>query len=309
MHAFLVALAGCRQAHVPTPTPTTSTGDTGGPACELGAEVTTELGPDGGEVRLCGATLTLPPGGLSAPTEVGLRLVNPPAPLPWERESAGGPVFALLPTGLSVPGTHLELPHTTGLGRAVELWHWDEENGWGIMELCELDEDSVGQTISWFQTYTVLRNSTVLPPSSTGLGTGTITQLAGPLPPFGWDVDDGYAFHDLSQDGSRAIWVEILAARAYLRATLQVTPQGAPSILEITTGDPTDPDGLWHYTAPFDGEELQTVTGAVDGDHLAATFDTTLFRGPKGAEASMPGSWAFDVTTERYQWPLEGGCE
>jgi hypothetical protein len=246
---------------------------------------------------------------LAERTQVGLRLEEPPAPLPWERESAGGGVFTLLPTGISVPGTHLELPHATGVERPVELWHWDAENGWGIMELCEWDEDSVGQTISWFQTYTVLRNENVFPPSSAGLGTGTITEDAGPFAPHAWDVDDGYAFHDLSKDGSRTIFLEILKPHAYLRATIPVSADGVPSLLEVATRDPFDPDGFWHYTAPLDGEGLQTVAGGLTGDHLQATIATTLFHGPKGAVDTQPASWTFELSTERYQFPLEGGCE
>jgi len=109
---------------------------------EGGAEVTitvgtpgssATIGADGGEVLLGdGATLTFPPGTLTAATgvEISPSALTPPAPM--QPLSAA---YALLPSGLTFPGPRptLEVPIPSGTTVAVVYLLRADGSGWDLM--------------------------------------------------------------------------------------------------------------------------------------------------------------------------------
>ncbi|MBK6518391.1 MAG: hypothetical protein IPM79_17335 [Polyangiaceae bacterium] len=277
------------------------------PSCDQPASA--EIGPEGGELSHCGATLTVPPAAVSVATTFSIAIdPAPPAP-PFERELAS-PLFHLTPEApaLEAP-VSLRIEHEAADSRFELATVID--GSFAAIEACEVTTESQQQWIGVLGRWAVLRNLNDYPSSPSGLGDGTMAlDFLGETPTY--DLDDSGAYGIFQADASGGRNVTLIGQRdvaggiEQLRIDLYVSADGQSDgliqvswISTVLSGGYTFIDGLLGTLESF--EVTETPQG-----RLVGSLAVTVEGGDPVAEE--PLALAFDVTAEAYAFPSELSC-
>lgn len=294
-------------------TETNNTNNTNNLGCALGEEVSGTFDAAGGSLTLCGASVTVDPGALTAPLGVTLRVVEVPAGVPYPFEAVG-PAIEITP-GDAVPHVSPEalsilVPHAPTT-RHLFFYRHTVAFGWQEVEACTANETVIGQRMSVGGTYVALADTVDFPSDVDGLGSGTlVSHFEGEDRT--WDLDfdfiDTYAIYNEGADGTRGITLSAVVQDGegnlqVLNLKLGTSPEGEGGVLQINYGSTGDPDGYWVYL-PFEETATFTIT-AMEGEALRGTVTAPLTRGGITATITVD----VDVTMELFRYAAELVCQ
>ena len=276
-------------------------------SCEPGATVTGSIGPGGGELALCGARLAVAAGVLATAADVTIAVVEPPAPLPFERIAAGA-AFAFDASVDPLPGlVSIDVPAAPGDGY-LYLYRHDGDAWWGL-EACRVDGGIIGQDVGVLGTYVALRDTEVYPPSPDGLGEGTVdVTLDGVDRPFTLDASSRGIYQD-GPDGGRAVTLYLWytppgGMLEVLDLTFAVPARGAAEIIAASWIALDGPD--YSYLAGLTGGSATiTLDPSSAGERYVGAVEVT-FVDNDGVEHLLTAD--LDVTVEEYVFPPELAC-
>lgn len=270
-------------------------------ACDTGASRSGAIGPDGGELRLCGARLAVAAGVLADDTEFTITQVEQPEAAPFQRVPAG-PAFAFGASVDPLPGlVEIDVPADDAPGYLYLYRHIEGE--WFGIEACRAGDGVAGQNVAALGTFAAMRDTVVYPPAANGLGEGTVDAIFdGTARPFTLDADSRGIYEE-GPDGGRSLtlylWytppgrgLEVLDLRLAAPAGGEIAVIAA-SWIDLDGGSYSFIDGL---TA---GSASATLTG--DGAHYTGTIAVT-FEGAHELTATV------DVTLEPYVFPPGLSC-
>jgi len=281
--------------------------------CTVGDEATTSIDAAGGTLSLCGASVTIDAGILSAPLGVTLRVVETPADVPYPFEAAGpafdlildGPVPQVTPQALSII-----VPHEITT-RYVIFFRHTAEFGWQEVEACTAGSEIIGQRMSVGGTYVALADTVDFPQSMEGMGSGTLVSTF-PGEDRTWDLDadeiDTYAIYNEGEDGTRGITLSATVLDgegnlSVLNLKLGTSPEGEGGVLQINYGTTADVDGYWVF-GPF-GEPATFAIESMEGESLKGVVTAPVTRGQFTETLIVE----IDVTMELYRYAPELACE
>jgi hypothetical protein len=264
--------------------------------------VSAAIGPDGGEVVLCGARLRVPAGALAAPVTFGIAAATAPAPA--EPRVLAGRAFRFTPDDAPLPDVvEIELPHDGTAGR-LELFAVAAGALVGI-EACTADDQIIGQAVSLLGTFVAVRDAYPYADSPRGLGAGSVATTIGDDART-WDVAaDGYAI-DGAWGGPLALTIiaERSEGKAFDSLRLDIVSDGAGGA-QVVDGRWYSEGVIWQLGAPASGEPIATIEVIRDdGDHLEATVTGTL----RAGEETLPFVATIDVVPAYWQFPPERVC-
>jgi len=287
---------------------TTGDSTTGAVECE---PVTAQIGPDGGELSLCGATLRVPAGAVAEEVEFGIAVIEPPAEPPFEQVFAA-PVFDftagdaafMLPVELILP--HEVTDKRIGLGRYDEV-----ESRFWIIEACEVTDTTISQSVFQLGIYTALRGTYDYPDNSTGLGGGSIElEIFGAPASFSLDESNGFAIFSDAEDGSRTLTLksvrDVDGGVESLRVDFAVDATGEEANLIAIEWLSTVTSEGYTYIADLIGMDGVITLDLADGDHYVGELGATARGGNPPHDEVLQAT--FDVTVEKYAFPPELGC-
>jgi hypothetical protein len=273
-----------------------------GAACDEPAVVAV-IGPEGGELTLCGARLVAAPGALAGPVELAIAAVDAPAPGP-PRELAGPAFRFTADGGVELGGSALDIavPHGGRAGR-IELWAVEEGELFGV-EACTVDDEVIGQLVGLLGTFVATADPYPYAGSPGDLGGGALSGQIGERDASFSFPDDGYVI-DQSWGDSIALSAvtDILdgpdgpeqlrfdATIAGDQATLQYAQWYAGGV-------------IWQLGTPERPGTTGVLDIARDGDRLAGTISATLFAG----QDTIAFTADIDLTPAYWTFPPERFC-
>ncbi|MCY1054887.1 hypothetical protein [Nannocystis sp. SCPEA4] len=296
------------------PTTTESTTDattdatTGAVECE---PVTAQIGPDGGELSLCGATLRVPAGAVAADVEFGIAVVEPPTEPPFEQVFAS-PVFEFTASADAfTQPIELILPHEPTEDRLALSLYDELSNEFWIIEACKVTDTTISQSVFQLGIFAALRGTYPYPDSTNGLGGGTIElELLGMPASFSLDDPGNFGIYSDAEDGSRALTLkairEIDGGVESLRIDFGVDAAGETATLTAVEWLSTVTSEGYTYIADLIGSDGVITLDLVDGDHYVGELSAVTFGGNPQHDEMLHAT--FDVTVEKFAFPPELGC-
>lgn len=277
--------------------------DTGEPEnCEPGATVTDSIGPAGGTITLCGASVVVEPDTLTEDLDWSITIADDFPEAPPGTVQVGAAFVFDGPDGEI--GALYNVPHSNN-GRPVSLFAL-ADGEWVGLEACVVNDATIGQYFAGDHTLVASTADRDFPDNTAGLGSGrftitfqetdTVIELTG----------SDYAIHDGVPGGNRSLDVfalqEITPEEARnLRMQLFSGPDGA-GLISVQYGT-TGAFGLWNWLQPIDGEPTAfEITGEGDSWQGSATVDL------RQGETVEPATIAFEFTTEAFRFPPELAC-
>ncbi len=273
-----------------------------GAACDE-PPVAAVIGPEGGELTLCGASLSVAPGVLPEPVELAIAAVDAPAPGP-PRELAGQAFRFTADGGVVLGGGAIDIavPHGGRSGR-IELYAVEEGELFGV-EACTVDDEIIGQLVGLLGTFVATVDPYPYADSPGDLGSGTLSgQIDGRDASFSFP-DDGYiidqswgdtiamsAVTDILDGAGGPEQLRIEATIAGEQATLQYAQWYAGGV-------------IWQLGTP----EQPGTTGVLDiarkGDRMVGTVGATLF----ADQDTIALTADIDLTPAYWTFPPERFC-
>lgn len=284
-----------------------SGGSGGGPDCEVPSSA--QIGPEGGTLEHCGATLVVPAGALADTVSFQIGVDPAPPEAPFQHELAS-PVFNIRPQnpGLRQPAS-LTLAHEAADSR-FELVRYDERfGGFAAIEACEVTATSIQQFVGVLGTWAVLRDTVDYPESTSGLGDGTLDldfledQVAYDL-----DAANSYGIYQENEDGSKT--VTLLAIREVedglerLRIDFSTLAAGGGALVQVDWLSTVTSTG-YSYISGLIGSAGEIEVDETNG-RLVGTLSANVQGGDPPGE--MPLSVSFDVAVEVFAFPPELSC-
>lgn len=282
-------------------------GGQGGADCQVPSSAA--IGPDGGVLEHCGATLVIPAGALTEPVsfQIGIQ-AEPPEP-PFQHELAS-PVYDIRPVnpGLLQPAS-LTIAHPPADSRFV-LARYDERAGaFGGIEACEVTATSMQQFIGILGSWAVLRDTVDYPESTAGLGDGTMDlDFLGSAVSYDLDADNSFGIYQQNEDGSRNVTLlairEVEGGLERLRVDFSALAQGGGSLTQVDWLSTVTSSG-YSYIAGLIGSE-----GQITVEEVAGRFIGSLSANVQGGDPAMeqPITVSFDVAVEVFAFPPELSC-
>ncbi len=273
-----------------------------GAACDE-PPVAALIGPEGGELTLCGARLSVAPGVLARPVELAIAAVDAPAPGP-PRELAGQAFRFTADGGVVLDGgaVNIAVPHGGRAGR-IELWAVEEGELFGV-EACTVDDEIIGQLVGLLGTFVATVDPYPYADSTGDLGSGTLAGQIGELEASFSFPDDGYII-----DQS---WGDSIALSA---VTDILDGAGGPEQLRFDatiTGDQATLQYaqwyaggvIWQLGTPERPGTTGVLDVARDRDRLVGTMSATLFAG----QDTLAFTADIDLTPAYWTFPPERFC-
>lgn len=277
------------------------------PSCDEPASA--EIGPEGGELSHCGATLTIPPSAVSEATTFTIAIdPEPPAP-PFQRELAS-PLFLLTPEApaLSAP-VSLRIEHEPADARFEIATVID--GSFAAIEACEVTPESQQQWVGVLGRWAVLRDLNDYPDSPDGLGDGTmVVDFLGETPTFDLDDVGGYGILQADAAGGRSVTLigrrDVAGGIEQLRIDLYASEDGSADGLVQVSWISTVLSGGYSYIGDLIGT-LQSfdLTQTPEGRLVGSLAVEVEGGDPPSLE---PMSVTFDVAAEAYAFPPELSC-
>ncbi|HEU5060157.1 MAG TPA: hypothetical protein VFU21_26680, partial [Kofleriaceae bacterium] len=265
------------------------------------------IGPEGGELTLCGGFLRVPPGALEEAVTFGIEPGGAlPAPAP--PRALAGPALRFTPDDRLLPASvEIGLPHGGGEAR-FELWAAVDDELVGV-EACEVTETTIGQSLALLGTFVATRDDYPYPESTDELGAGTaMTSMddrdeSWTLPADGFAMDQAYPGEEVA--------LQLVLERTsedvgFQQVRLDAHVSGGEGEVLHAQWYVSGTGTIWSLGTP----EAPGTTGVlaideVDGERLSGRASGTLYAG----EQTIPFAIDFDVTPEFYTFPPERVCE
>jgi hypothetical protein len=261
------------------------------------------IGPDGGELTLCGARLAVAPGLLAEP--IRFAIATEDAPLPDAPRELAGFAFRFTADGaVELPApVEIAVPHGGRAGR-IELFAVEAGELFGV-EACTVDDRVIGQHVALLGTFVATVDPYPYADSPADLGSGTLSAMIGEravslsFPDDGYLIDQAWgepialaAVSDLTEGPEGAEQLRFDALLSAEEATLQFAQWYAGGV-------------IWQLGTP----EAPGTTGVLeiesrDGDRLIGTLSASLFAG----EEVMALTAEFDLTPAYWTFPPERFC-
>jgi hypothetical protein len=284
-------------------------GGGGGDPCASPASMT--IGPDGGELSHCGATLTVPSRALAADQRFSIAIDDSPPGAPFERELAS-PVFVITPAdpGLTMPAS-LTLEHEPAASR-FELARYDERAASFLgVEPCEVDGDSLQQFVGLLGTWAVLRDVNDYPDSTAGLGDGSVDlDFLGDMAAYDVDSLGSYGIFQNTPGGGRSVTVivqrDVAGGLERLRLDFSVDASGDEGAIIQVDWITTAGSGGYTFIPGLVGSGGTIDVTTTSAGRIAGTITANPQGGSPPAEE--PLSATFDVAVELYAFPGELVC-
>lgn len=148
------------------------------PSC---VPVQATIGSEGGALSLCGARLEVPPGAVAQPTTFGIERVDAPPPPPFDM-SFVGPVFRSTPADAPLQQPLSITVSRTNAARSGLLRFESEFDEFVLIEACGVSDTHLQQYVWQLNTFSAARYIGDLPPSTQGLGDGTVAAVVDGVP-------------------------------------------------------------------------------------------------------------------------------
>lgn len=279
-------------------------GGSGG--CEVGASAEQSLGPDGGTLTLCGLTLTVPPGAVSEVATFGAAIVLPAGTLP-AFQTFLGPTYRLTSsaTSLAAPATVAVVrdPAITGI---VQLGVWDPlESAWFTPETCPKNGALTWATAQ-LGDFALLRDPTVYPPSTSGLGSASLSlDFLGQTSHWNAEDEGGYVIDEVGGGGVRMVLRRPVDGGLEQLEVLFGHEAGKdPELLSVTWLSTVEGVGGWGWLQPVHGPaDGFTLTAQASGE-LDGALTVTTHQG----EATQVLAATFTATAEAFRFPPSSSC-
>jgi hypothetical protein len=273
----------------------------GGDECSNAeAEIEATIGPAGGTLTLCGATVAIAAGSVERDTTFRFARATD-APRPVEPVVVDGYVYRLESEATS-PVVTLTLPHS-GDTEGIDLF---EHTGavWRALGLCDVSATLATQTFVGVGTFALLHDPRALPTSPIGLGTGTAEVTLGD------DTTElstgamGFAASSALPWGAKLVSFQVYAADgSFLQVELLVGPDDAMEPFSIFH---LDADAVLHdWTSAYAGAVPMDLTITPVGDALEGRLVGEL-RDESGGTLRFDAT--FDVTPGEWKEPPARGC-
>ncbi|MDC0723415.1 hypothetical protein [Nannocystis bainbridge] len=292
---------------------TTGVDTTDGDTTTAGGEcppVTQLLGPAGGELTLCGATLRVPADAVAEEVLFGIEVIDPPADPPFEQEFAS-PVFRFTPDDVVfAQPVELILPRPVTDSRISLGRHVPEDDAFWIVEACDVTDTTIGQSYYQLATYAALRGTYDYPDSTSDLGEGTIElEILGVPASFPIDASSFGIYADAA-DGSRTVTLksvrEVDGGFESLRIDFAVDSTGDVANLVAVEWLSTVDAGGYTYIADLIGSDGVITLSDATGDHYAGELSAVAHGGNPPHDEPLQAT--FDVTVEKFTFPPELSC-
>ncbi|MDX2011558.1 MAG: hypothetical protein SFW67_15265 [Myxococcaceae bacterium] len=256
------------------------------------AEVQGVIGPAGGQLSLCGATVRLEAG--SVPRATTFRFARAPGVAPPVAPIVlDGFMYRL--EGQGQPVVTLTLPHG-GDTLGIELFEFAARTGWVPLGLCDVDANVASQRFTGTGVFGLLRDPRSLPTSPQGLGSASVSVTVGPRTGTYGSATQGYAGETALPSGQRVMGFNVSASNgSTLQVELLVEPNGAVSPWSIVHLDELGVLHDWSFIStgvtpfqvtmmPMGARRLGRLVGQLRHEQgglaaFDATFDVT------------PGAW------------------
>lgn len=280
-------------------------GSGGSSSCILGLSTEKTIGPDGGQISLCGATLDIPEGALAADTSFGIEIVESPVDPPVEQEFVPA-VFRFTPDDSDLPfAATLTMPVDLSDGHYRQLAFYNEpELYWYTLEACPGEGTLSTQTVK-LGLWSVLRDVVQYPSSNSGLGEATVDLqfMGGPMQ---FVVDSmGSATYE-GQLTSRSVYLSLWRTNDTSFDHLDMRwgeGNGESNLLQVSYYNGASGE-IWGWLEPVDGPAVDfSVTVDAEG-RIQGTFEVLL--NLNGASETMTGT--LNVLPEKYKYPPEATC-
>lgn len=290
-----------------TPPPDAATPDggtpplDGGDECEGEAnEVEAVIGPAGGTLTLCGATVAIAAGSVERDTTFRFaRGVDVPPPV--EPVVIDGYAYRLEADATS-PVVTVTLPHS-GDTEGIDLF---EHTGtsWRALGLCDVSATLATQTFVGVGTFALLHDPRELPPSPIGLGTGTAEVTLGDDTTELATGSMGFAASSALPWGAKLVSFQVYAADgSFLQAELLVGPGDAMEPFSIFH---LDADAVLHdWTSAYEGAIPMDLTITPVGEALEGRLVGEL-RDESGGTLRFDAT--FEVTPGEWKEPPARVC-
>lgn len=263
------------------------------------------IGPEGGELALCGGFLRVEAGALAETIAFGIAPAGPP-PAPAPPRTIAGPALHFTPDGEILPAAvTIGLPHGGGEAR-FELYAVEGDALVGV-EACEVDEETIGQSLALLGTFVATRDDYPYPESTSELGSGSVMTAmddrdqSWTLPGDGYAMDQAWA----SEEVALQLVLERTTGEVYERIRLDAFIGEESGVLGADWYD-SSVGTIWSLGTPeAPGTGGVLTIDEIDGERLRGRASGTLYAG----EETIPFAIDFDVTPEFYQYPPERVCE
>ncbi len=284
--------------------------DAAATACEVGASASLSIGPAGGRLSLCGASVTVPAGAMATPVTFGIEMVAAPTP-PAEPRVLAGPAFRFTPDDVVLSGpVDVAVPHGGATGR-LEIYAVVGGELFGF-EACTSDAETIGQTFGSIDgfvlgalgTFVAVQDTYAYAETKDDLGNGTLTAMVGARA-LAFDVGpDGFALDEV-YGPFVGLTVETMVPGAdfeQLRVQLVVPENGPVDVIHVQWFSMIELWSLGVPGAPGTTGTSDVVVGA-DG-RLRGDVSGTLSSG----EQSIAFTATLDVVADYWRYPAERVC-
>ncbi|NUP13551.1 MAG: hypothetical protein HOW73_46535 [Polyangiaceae bacterium] len=286
-------------------------GGAGGGPIRCDEPASAVIGPDGGELSHCGATLTIPAGAVSAEETFTIAIEATPPEAPFEREFAS-PIFVITPEEPALNALlSLTLEHEAGDSRFELAWYDETEQTFFPINPCEVTDTSKQQFVGLLGTYTVLRDINDYPDTTSGLGDGTMNlDFLGAPSVFDLDSPGSYGIFENRADGGRNVTLiaqrDVEGGIERLRADVLLDEGGASGTLIQVEWLSTVLGGGYSYIDGLVGSDgTLDITETAEG-RLVGSFSANVNGGNPPAEEPLAAT--FDVSAELFKFPPELEC-
>ena len=292
--ASLMALAWSAACASPGGEP--SPRDAGMATPDAGADVCLEargtIGPSGGKLTLCDATLVVAAGQLPAEIEFGIQRVDAPPPLP-EPFTIVGHAWRFTPDEIGDIGqVRIELAHAAD--RPLELVRV-QADGWEPFGACEQTPTTLSQT-TWFElgTFAAITDPRDLPALPMGIGTASAEVTLDGRTMSLQSGTDGFLTDEPGLGGYRTFAMHVTEGPIGLSVEMALLEDGAMAPLFVMLMDAATGE-TWQMDA-FSSPDALRVTATYESGVLTGSAEGSLF-GAAGEEAvavsfaGTPGSW------------------
>lgn len=275
------------------------------------AEVSARIGPDGGELSACGATLIIAPGALSEARMFGIEpIAIPNDGLVFDFSAAATYAYRFTPDDANlgfdarIRVSHNPLDtheHIVAVYRSVV-----HPEGWYPIPHCAITEHESEAVVGLLGTFSTLRRNEYYPAGPVGIGTGTLNAMFNGVSTT-CDIAtsfSGFAISTLNETGTRRLraMCDAPLTTGTTRITLQLSftfdSGGVLGPVQSASWQAASESTMWTYSA-LDSAHGVPSTWFVDesNSHLAGTLVTDLWNGTE----HHPLELTFDLVPDPYR--------
>ncbi len=275
------------------------------------APVSASIGPDGGVLSTCGATLTIPAGALSESRTFGIEPIAIPTDgLVFDFGAAAAYAYRFTPDDANL-GFHARIrmahnpldthEHIVAVYRSVV-----HPEGWYPIPHCAMTEVESEAVVGLLGTFSTLRRSAYYPVGPVGLGTGTMDATFNGLST-SCVIEtsfSGFAISAVDPMGTRQLRARCDALlvsgepRISLTLSFTIDAEGAAGPVQLASWQAADESAMWVYSGIDPAHSAPSEWSIVEtGSHITGTLMTELWNGAE----HHPLTLTFDTAAAPYR--------